>query len=108
VYATARVCASFLAAAPQEGSLAGMLSRVSGPLLHHYALPPFQPGPDLAWLCMAPTEAQAHRTKLLQDINTANTALFGQLLDPPSRPVLFQNTVSMPGNECMPTCQHAC
>ncbi|WIA36185.1 hypothetical protein OEZ86_007528 [Tetradesmus obliquus] len=38
----------------QEGSLAHMLRRVTGPLLHHYALPAFQHGPDLAWLCMAP------------------------------------------------------
>lgn len=101
----------------QEGSLAHMLRRVTGPLLHHYALPAFQHGPDLAWLCMAPDEAQAHRSQLLQDINAANTALFGQLPNPPPRHVLLQNTVrvlqavvtvascslKLPGNECRAT-----
>jgi hypothetical protein len=82
-----------------------MLRRVSGPLLHHYALQAFQPGPDFAWLCMAPDEAQAHRSKLLQDINTANTALFGQLPSPPARPVLLQNTVRvMQAVETVATC----
>jgi hypothetical protein len=69
----------------QEGSLAGMLRRVSGPLLHQYAMPAFQTGgPDLAWLCMTPADAQVYRSRLLGSINTANMALFGQLPDPPA------------------------
>lgn len=46
----------------QEGSLAGVLRRVSGLLLHQYALPAFQTGgTDLAWLCMTPADAQVYR-----------------------------------------------
>jgi hypothetical protein len=72
-----------------------MLRRVSGPLLHQYAMPAFQTGgPDLAWLCMTPADAQVYRSRLLGSINTANMALFGQLPDPPAKLVLLQNTVS--------------
>ncbi|WIA36191.1 hypothetical protein OEZ86_007532 [Tetradesmus obliquus] len=51
---TAAIWEHLIGLVQQEGSLAHMLRRVTGPLLHHYALPAFQHGPDLAWLCMAP------------------------------------------------------
>jgi hypothetical protein len=77
----------------QEGSFAGMLRRVSGPLLHQYVVPAFTAGPDLAWLRMTPAEAQAHMASLLGSIKAASVALFGQLPDPPTKLVLLQNTV---------------
>ena len=74
-------------------SLAGMLRRVTVPLLHHYVLPAFEAGPDLTWLCMTPTEALAYRTKQLQTISSAVEALYGPQPQPPARLVLLQNTV---------------
>lgn len=71
-----------------------MLRRVTVPLLHHYALPAFDAGPDLTWLCMTPTEAQAYRSKLLQTISSATEGLYGPQPQPPPRLLLLQNTVS--------------
>lgn len=85
----------------QEGSFAGMLRRVCGPLLHQsYELPAFLPGPDLAWLRMTPAQAQAHMARLLASINAANVALFGPLPDPPTKRVLLQNTVRYLPESC--------
>ena len=72
-----------------------MLRRVTVPLLHHYAVPAFEAGPDLTWLCMTPTEAQAHRSKLLLTISSAIEALYGPQPEQPPRLVLLQNTVSV-------------
>jgi hypothetical protein len=72
-----------------------MLRRVTVPLLHQYALPAFEAGPDLTWLCMTPTEARDYRSKLLQTISSATEALYGPQPQPPPRLVLLQNTVSV-------------
>jgi hypothetical protein len=70
-----------------------MVRRVTVPLLHHYALPAFETGPDLTWLCMTPTEALAYRNKQLQTISSAVEALYGPQPQPPARLLLLQNTV---------------
>lgn len=75
--------------------MAGMLRRVTVPLMHHYALPAFEAGPDLTWLCMTPTEALAYRTKQLHTISSAIAALYGPQPPPPARLLLLQNTVSV-------------
>jgi hypothetical protein len=72
-----------------------MLRRVAVPLLHQYALPPFEAGPDLTWLCMAPAEAQAYRSKLLPTISSATEAVYRPQPQPPPRHVLLQHTVSV-------------
>jgi hypothetical protein len=72
-----------------------MLRQVTVPLLHQYALPAFEAGPDLTWLCMTPTEAQLYRSKLLEIISSAIEALYGPQPQPPGRLLLLQNTVSV-------------
>lgn len=88
---------SLIASVLQTGSLAGMLQRKAGPLLHcGYALPPFQPGKiDLAWLNMTPASAQVYSDGLLQRINAANSRLFGPLPAALSRPVLLQSLIDL-------------
>lgn len=87
---------SLIASVLQTGSLAGMLRRKAGPLLHcGYALPPFELRVDLAWLNMTATEAQGYSNSLLQRIEAANSRLFGPQPAAPQRPVLLQNLVDL-------------
>jgi hypothetical protein len=71
-----------------------MLQAVAGPLLHQYATPAFQAGPDLQWLRMSPAGATAYSNVILAKISAANTNLFGASA-PPSKLYLLQNTVDM-------------
>ena len=78
----------------KRGSLAGMLQAVAGPLLHQYATPAFQAGPDLLWLRMSPAGATAYSNAILANISATNTTLFGAS-PAPSKLYLFQNTVDV-------------
>jgi hypothetical protein len=78
----------------KRGSLAGMLQAVAGPLLHQYATPAVQAGPDLQWLRMTPSRATACSNGILDKISAANTTLFGAS-PAPSKLFLFQNTVDV-------------
>jgi hypothetical protein len=71
-----------------------MHQAVAGPLLHQYATPAFQAGPDLQWLRMTPAGATAYSNGILAKISAANTTLFGAS-PAPSKLFLFQNTVDV-------------
>jgi hypothetical protein len=71
-----------------------MLQAVAGLLLHQYAMPAFQAGPDLQWLCMSPVGATAYNNVILAKISAANTNLFGASA-PPSKLYLLHNTVDV-------------
>ena len=72
-----------------------MLRHVTVLLRHQYALPAYEAGPDLIWLCMTPTEARDYRFKLLQTFSSAIEAIHGPQPQEPPRLLLLQNTVSV-------------
>jgi hypothetical protein len=74
---TSAIWDHLVALVEKQGSLAGMHQAVAGPLLHQYATPAFQAGPDLLWLRMNPAGATAYSTGILAKISAANTTLFG-------------------------------
>jgi hypothetical protein len=91
---TSAIWDHLIALVEKRSSLAGTIQAVAGPLLHQYATPAFQAGPDLQWLRMTSAGATTYNNSILAKISAANNTLFGASA-PPSKLYLFQNTVDV-------------